>query len=133
MGCGCNDCEAMMQPYLDGMLSDSEVEEAREHLERCPPCDKRFRFEERLRHFVRVAVDELASALIEAGGGTELTLMFSSLGTTFVIEGSAAVLGEPAIDDISGQILSVVVDDFEIETTDGVAHFRASKRSSPAE
>jgi anti-sigma factor (TIGR02949 family) len=48
----------MMQPYLDGMLSDAEVEEAREHLERCPGCDKRFRFEERLRHFVRVAVDE---------------------------------------------------------------------------
>jgi anti-sigma factor RsiW len=48
----------MMQPYLDGMLSDAEVVEAREHLERCPPCEKRFRFEERLRHFVRVAVDE---------------------------------------------------------------------------
>jgi anti-sigma factor (TIGR02949 family) len=58
MGCGCNDCEAMMQPYLDGMLSDAEVKEAHEHLERCPGCDKRFRFEERLRHFVRVAVDE---------------------------------------------------------------------------
>ncbi len=58
MGCGCNDCEAMMQPYLDWMLSDVEVEEAREHLERCPGCDKRFRFEERLRHFVRVAADE---------------------------------------------------------------------------
>jgi hypothetical protein len=40
------------------MLSDQEVEEAREHLERCPGCDKRFRFEERLRHFVRVAVHE---------------------------------------------------------------------------
>ena len=58
MGCGCGDCEAMMQPYLDGLLSDAEVEEAREHLERCPPCDKRFRFEERLRHFVRIAVEE---------------------------------------------------------------------------
>ena len=58
MGCGCGDCEAMMQPFLDGLLSDAEVEEAREHLERCPGCDKRFRFEERLRHFVRVAVEE---------------------------------------------------------------------------
>jgi mycothiol system anti-sigma-R factor len=58
MGCGCGDCEAMMQPYLDGMLSDAELAEAREHLERCPPCEKRFRFEEHLRHFVRVAVDE---------------------------------------------------------------------------
>ncbi len=58
MGCGCGDCETMMQPYLDGMLSDEEVQEAREHLERCPGCDKRYRFEERLRHFVRVAADE---------------------------------------------------------------------------
>ena len=58
MGCGCGDCEDMMQPYMDGMLSDGEVAEAKEHLERCPPCEKRFRFEERLRHFVRVATDE---------------------------------------------------------------------------
>jgi anti-sigma factor (TIGR02949 family) len=58
MGCGCGDCEEMMQPYMDGMLSDDEVAEATEHLERCPPCDKRFRFEARLRHFVRVATDE---------------------------------------------------------------------------
>jgi anti-sigma factor RsiW len=48
----------MMQPYIDGMLSDAEVAEAREHLEACPPCEKRYRFEERLRHFVRVSTDE---------------------------------------------------------------------------
>jgi anti-sigma factor (TIGR02949 family) len=48
----------MMQPYMDGMLTDDEVTEAKEHLEACPPCDKRYRFEERLRRFVRVATDE---------------------------------------------------------------------------
>jgi anti-sigma factor (TIGR02949 family) len=48
----------MMQPYLDGMLSDDVVEEARTHLAECPGCEKRYRFEERLRHFVRVAADE---------------------------------------------------------------------------
>ena len=58
MGCGCIDCETMMQPYMDGMLTDDEVAEAKDHLDRCPPCDKRFRFEERLRHFVKVATDE---------------------------------------------------------------------------
>ena len=58
MGCGCVDCEAMMQPYLDGMLTDDEVAEARAHLEACPPCDRRYRFEEQLRHFVRVAAEE---------------------------------------------------------------------------
>jgi anti-sigma factor (TIGR02949 family) len=61
MGCGCGDCESMMQPYLDGMLTDEQVEEAKEHLEKCPPCDKRYRFEERLRHFVRIASDESMS------------------------------------------------------------------------
>jgi anti-sigma factor (TIGR02949 family) len=58
MGCGCDDCEKMMQPYMDGVLSEEQIREAQEHLDLCPPCDKRFRFEERLRHFVRVAVDE---------------------------------------------------------------------------
>ena len=58
MGCGCGDCEEMMQPYMDGMLTDAEVAEARQHLADCPPCDKRYRFEERLRRFVRVAADE---------------------------------------------------------------------------
>jgi anti-sigma factor RsiW len=52
----------MMQPYMDGMLSDAEVVEAREHLASCPGCDKRFRFEEKLRHFVRIAADEPMSA-----------------------------------------------------------------------
>jgi anti-sigma factor (TIGR02949 family) len=58
MGCGCGDCETMMQPYMDGMLTDKEVAEAKEHLEACPPCDKRYKFEERLRHFVRVSTEE---------------------------------------------------------------------------
>jgi len=58
MSCGCGDCEVMMQPYLDGVLSDEQVEEAREHLERCPGCDKRYRFEVTLRRYVRVAASE---------------------------------------------------------------------------
>ena len=58
MTCGCGDCEQMMQPYLDGVLSDEQVREAKEHLERCPGCDKRYRFEVSLRHYVRVAVSE---------------------------------------------------------------------------
>jgi len=58
MACGCGDCETMMQPYLDGVLSDEQVKEAWEHLMSCPGCDKRYRFEEDLRRFVRVAVEE---------------------------------------------------------------------------
>jgi hypothetical protein len=58
MGCGCGDCEQMMQPYMDKVLSDEQVREAQEHLDGCPGCDKRFRFEAKLRMFVRVAVEE---------------------------------------------------------------------------
>ncbi len=54
----CDECEAMMQPYLDGTLSDAQVEQAEQHLSRCVWCAKRYRFEERLRHYVRVAVSE---------------------------------------------------------------------------
>ncbi len=62
----CEKCEEMMQPFLDGALSDAEVAEAEGHLERCNWCAKRYRFEERLRHFVRVAVSEQMPAELKA-------------------------------------------------------------------
>jgi anti-sigma factor (TIGR02949 family) len=58
MPCGCDDCEEMMQPYLDGVLSDEQVLEAKAHLARCAGCEKRYRFEVSLRRFVRVAATE---------------------------------------------------------------------------
>jgi anti-sigma factor RsiW len=54
----CDKCEEMMQPYLDGSLSDTEVAEAQKHLALCSWCAKRYHFEERLRRYVRVAVSE---------------------------------------------------------------------------
>ena len=62
----CEKCEEMMQPFLDGSLSDEEVEKAQHHLELCSWCAKRFRFEERLRHYVRVAVSEPMSPDLKA-------------------------------------------------------------------
>jgi anti-sigma factor RsiW len=58
----CDKCEEMMQPYLDGSLSDTEVAEAQKHLALCSWCAKRYHFEERLRRYVRVAVSEPMSA-----------------------------------------------------------------------
>ncbi len=58
----CEKCEEMMQPFLDGSLSPAEVKEAESHLETCSWCAKRYRFEERLRHYVRVATSEPMSA-----------------------------------------------------------------------
>ena len=52
----CEQCEEMLQPYLDRVLSDEERAEAEEHLNKCSYCAKRYRFEESLRQFVRQAV-----------------------------------------------------------------------------
>jgi predicted anti-sigma-YlaC factor YlaD len=58
---GCAHCEEMMQPYLDHVLSDAEVRAAELHLDECDTCRKRYRFEESLRVFVRLAVNEQMS------------------------------------------------------------------------
>ena len=62
----CEKCEEMMQPFLDGTLSDDEVAEAQRHLEGCSWCAKRYHFEERLRHYVRVASSEPMPAALKA-------------------------------------------------------------------
>ena len=55
----CHHCEEMMQPYVDGVLSEAQREEAEAHLRGCESCARRFRFEEELRHFVKVATESL--------------------------------------------------------------------------
>jgi anti-sigma factor RsiW len=62
----CDKCEELMQPYLDGVLSDDEVAEAQHHLTLCSWCAKRYRFEERLRHYVRVVSAEPMSPELKA-------------------------------------------------------------------
>ena len=56
--CDCDDCEKLLQPYLDRVLDEAERAEAEEHLDRCSYCRRRYRFEEKLRMFVRQAADE---------------------------------------------------------------------------
>jgi anti-sigma factor (TIGR02949 family) len=62
----CEKCEELMQPFLDGTLSDEEVAAAKRHLDRCSWCARRYHFEERLRHYVRVAVSEPMSVELKA-------------------------------------------------------------------
>jgi anti-sigma factor (TIGR02949 family) len=62
----CEKCEELMQPFLDGTLSDDEVAAARRHLDMCSWCARRYHFEERLRHYVRVAVSEPMSMELKA-------------------------------------------------------------------
>jgi anti-sigma factor (TIGR02949 family) len=54
----CEQCEEVMQPYLDRELSDGERAEAERHLDGCAYCRRRYRFEVELRRFVRQVVDE---------------------------------------------------------------------------
>jgi anti-sigma factor RsiW len=54
----CEKCEELMQPFLDGVLSQDEVAEAQRHLDKCNWCARRYRFEQRLRHYVRIATAE---------------------------------------------------------------------------
>ena len=54
----CDQCEEMLQPFLDRELNEEERQVAEGHLAGCEYCRKRYRFEERLRRFVRQAVDE---------------------------------------------------------------------------
>ena len=54
----CEKCEEMLQPYLDRELSDAERLEAEAHLNECAYCRKRYKFEEKLRRYVRLACRE---------------------------------------------------------------------------
>ena len=54
----CDQCEELLQPFLDRELSDDERAVAEEHLGLCEYCRKRYRFEEKLRMFVRQAASE---------------------------------------------------------------------------
>jgi anti-sigma factor (TIGR02949 family) len=54
----CAHCEEMMQPYMDRVITDQERAEAEAHLDGCSYCRKRYKFEERLRQFVRHSVHE---------------------------------------------------------------------------
>ena len=54
----CAHCEQMMQPYLDHVLTDEEKDQAEAHLAECVDCQRRYKFEESLRIYVRKAVTE---------------------------------------------------------------------------
>ncbi len=55
---GCTKCEEMLQVYVDGELSEAEVADLEVHLDRCGYCRKRYRFERKLRAYVRKATRE---------------------------------------------------------------------------
>jgi mycothiol system anti-sigma-R factor len=50
----CAETVKLLQEYLDRELTTTEVSTVQGHLDRCPPCLKLFRFEERVRRLVRI-------------------------------------------------------------------------------
>jgi hypothetical protein len=78
-----------------------------------------------------VAVDELTNALIDSEPISEIDFRFAHLDGAFVAEGSATVGQSPKLSELARQVLDVVVDDFELSDSAGLAHFRVTKRSSP--
>ena len=62
----CEECEKLLQPFLDRELNEAERVEAQRHLDDCSYCAKRYRFEVELRRFVRqAAVEEMTPQLKE--------------------------------------------------------------------
>jgi anti-sigma factor (TIGR02949 family) len=50
----CLDTVKLLGEFLDRELTTCEIETVQGHLDRCPPCLKVYRFEERVRRLVRV-------------------------------------------------------------------------------
>ena len=62
----CEQCEELLQGYLDRELSDDEVALAESHLDGCDYCRRRYRFEEHLRRYVRTtAAERIPPGLLE--------------------------------------------------------------------
>jgi mycothiol system anti-sigma-R factor len=54
----CEQCEEVLQPFLDRELSEAERAQAERHLDECSYCRRRYKFEEKLRMYVRQACAE---------------------------------------------------------------------------
>ena len=79
---------------------------------------------------VSVAVNELTSALMQAGPKSDIALEFTHQSDRFMAEGNATVGVQTRLSDVAQEILDIVVDRFEMSQVDDRAHFRAVKRSS---
>ena len=55
---GCEKCEKLLQGYLDRDLAPEEVAVAEGHLDGCDYCRRRYRFEERLRRYIKISASE---------------------------------------------------------------------------
>lgn len=54
----CDDCQRLLDGYLDRELSDQEVEEVKRHLADCPPCEHLYRLQAEVKRLVKVCCDQ---------------------------------------------------------------------------
>ena len=54
----CEKCEQVLHGYLDRDLGPEEVVVAEGHLDGCDYCRRRYRFEEKLRRYIRLSASE---------------------------------------------------------------------------
>src|SRR3954470_5569138 len=81
---------------------------------------------------LKIAVDELTYALMgeEPDGESTLTLRFSVSPGRVEIEGRGEVVGEPlVVSELSSNIVSAVVDEYDITDDGGGRRFRLVKRN----
>ena len=75
---------------------------------------------------LRVAVDELASLVVESADGGELGVQFAVRDDILRIEGEALlapVSPKSRVDDLTAQILAAVVDEWDFSAQDGLVRF----------
>jgi hypothetical protein len=80
---------------------------------------------------LRVAVDELASLVVESADGSELAVQFAVRDDILRIEGEARLADGKAdvgVDDLTAQILAAVVDEWDLHAQDGNVRFACTRR-----
>jgi serine/threonine-protein kinase RsbW len=79
---------------------------------------------------LRVAVDELASIVVEHAAGPDLDVVFTVQDGTLRIDGRApaGVARGVSVDDLTSQILAAVVDEYEITVQDSYVRFCCARR-----
>ena len=79
---------------------------------------------------LRVALDELASMVIEFAAGGDLELTFFTTDNELRITGRAPVAEgvEVGVEELTAQILKAVIDDYELRSADGFVQFSCVTR-----
>jgi hypothetical protein len=74
---------------------------------------------------LRVAVDELASTVVDVATAGDLDISFTSANGRLQIEGRVPIASgrELVLDDLSVQILNAVSSEYDLGATNGTAHF----------